>query len=316
MLVTALVASTGLDLQGHRGARGLYPENTLEGFRETLALGVTTLEMDTGITRDGVVVVHHDETLNSEIARGPDGKWIEPPTPMLRQLTWARLQTYDVGRYRPGSDYASRFPEMQGRDGVRVPRLVDVFAEAERLCADRILYNVETKLTPTAPELTLEPDAFADAVVRVVEKSGAAARVAIQSFDWRTLKRVQKVSALKTACLTSEDPDEDTIQRGQPGPSPWTAGLDVDDFGGSVPRLVAASGCQIWSPRYGDLDASQLALAHELGLRVIPWTVNEPEHIGALLDGGVDGVISDHPDRVRDVMRSRGLPLPEACPTP
>ena len=112
-----------LDLQGHRGARGLYPENTLEGFRKTIALGVTTLEMDVGITRDGVVVVHHDERLSPNIARGADGRWIDSPTPPLRELTWAQVQAFDVGRYRPGSRYASRFSKMQGRDGVRVPRL-------------------------------------------------------------------------------------------------------------------------------------------------------------------------------------------------
>jgi glycerophosphoryl diester phosphodiesterase len=304
-----------LDLQGHRGARGLHPENTLEGFRESLAMGVTTLEMDAGITSDGVVVVHHDERLSPYIARSAKGRWIDSPTPALRELTWAQLEAYDVGRYRPGSPNAARFPEVQGRDGVRVPRLADVVAEAERLCAGEIFYNVETKLTPAAPELTVLPAAFADAVVRVMRESGVAPRTMIQSFDWRTLRHIQQVAPeLETACLTREVKEDDTIQRGRPGSSPWTAGLDVDDFAGSVPRLVKASGCRVWSPRFEDLAAGEVALSHELGIRVIPWTVNEPAKIAAALDLEVDGIISDHPDRVRAEMQSRGMPLPPACP--
>jgi glycerophosphoryl diester phosphodiesterase len=180
-----------------------------------------------------------------------------------------------------------------------------------------MLYNVETKLVPTAPEWTVEPRAFADAVARVVRQGGVAARTTIQSFDWRTLRHLQQVAPeLSTACLTNEKADENTIHAGRPGTSPWTAGLDVDDFGGSVPRLVEAFGCRIWSPRFRDLEAPDVELAHELGLRVIPWTVNEVADIEAALDLAVDGIISDRPDRVRDVLRARGAPLPPACAVP
>jgi glycerophosphoryl diester phosphodiesterase len=305
------------DLQGHRGARGLHPENSLEGFRETLALGVTTLEMDLGLTRDDVLVVHHDSRLHPDIARGPDDEWIEPPTPALRDLTFSELQSFDLGRLRPGSSYAKRFPRQQGREGVRAPRLTDVIREAERICAGRIRYNVETKLTPAEPRLTASPAAFADAVVRILRASRVTSRAMVQSFDWRTLQRVRQLAPeLETACLTNEDPDGDTIQRGRPGHSPWTAGLDVDDFDGSVPRLVQAAGCRVWSPRYRDLDAADLVIARKLGVRVIPWTVNEPKDIDEMLDLGIDGIISDRPDLVRIAMRTRAIPPPPACTGP
>ncbi len=303
------------DLQGHRGARGLHPENTLEGFAEALAIGVETLEMDTGVTRDGVVVVHHDERLDRDIARGGDGRWIEPPTPLLRRLTWKELQAYDVGRLRPGSDTHERFPEQRGRDGARVPRLADVLALAEARSGGRIRYNVETKLTPGAPEATLEPVAFVEAVLAVLREAGVESRATLQSFDWRTLRHAKSVAPeLETVCLTAEQSFEDTIRRGSPGPSPWTAGLDVDDHGGSVPRLVQAAGCAVWSPFFAELDPEKVAASHALGLRVVPWTVNDPEHIEAVLDLGVDGIISDYPDRVRAALRARGRPLPEVWP--
>ena len=189
-----------------------------------------------------------------------------------------------------------------------------MIAEAEATCRGRIRYNVETKLTPDEPDLTPAPIDFADALVAVLEEQGVAARTMVQSFDWRTLRRVREGAPdLETACLTTEEADGDTIQRGKPGASAWTGGLDVDDFDGSVLRLVQASGCRIWSPRQIDLTASDVAAAHAVGIRVIPWTVNEPADIATVLELGVDGIISDHPDRVRSALKSRGRPLPEPC---
>lgn len=303
--------ASAVDLQGHRGARGLHPENTLEGFAAALAIGVTTLEMDVGVTRDGVVVVHHDERLNPDTTRGPDGSWLAPPTPALQELTWTELSRYDVGRLRPASAYAGRFATQRGRDGVRIPRLVDVLRMAEATTAGTIRYNVETKLSPLSPELTLAPAEFADHVRSVLQQAGVVPRTTVQSFDWRTLRHLHaSAPEIATACLSSEDPESDTIGRGQPGPSPWNAGLDVDDHGGSTPRLVHAAGCAIWSPDHHDIHAERLREAHGLGLQVIVWTVNEPQTIRDMLDLGVDGIISDYPDRVRAELGRRGMPLP------
>jgi len=308
-------AGQAFDLQGHRGARGLHPENTLEWFRATLGIGVTTLEMDTGVTADGVVVVHHDEKLNPDIARGRDGAWLTPPTPPIHSLARDALGAYDVGSLRPGSAYAQRFSAQRGRDGVRVPTLAAVLADAEAIAGGRIRYNIETKLDPGRLGLTLAPDAFAEHLLRVLREAGVERRASVQSFDWRTLRYLEeRAPQVECACLTTEEPDHDTIRRGQPGPSPWTAGLDVDDFGGSVPRLVQAAGCRIWSPNFQDLDARGLAAAHALGIRVIPWTVNERADIDAMLALGTDGIISDYPNRVREALAARGRPLPTRYP--
>ncbi len=314
MAFVALLAApaAAFDLQGHRGARGLAPENTLPGFAKALEIGVDTLEMDLGVTKGGVVVVSHDPRLNADITRGPDGAWLRSTGPALHELELEELQRYDVGRIRPGSRYAARFPEQEPVDGARIPTLAEVVALTRASGADEVRFNLETKISPTAPELTPAPEDFARAVVDVVRAEGIEGRTTIQSFDWRTLREVQRIAPeIPTVCLTVESSWLDNLMRGRHGAPPWTAGFDVDDFGGSVPDLVAAAGCRVWSPEFGDLRADELARAHELGLGVIVWTVNERDDMARLLEMGVDGIITDYPDRLREVMAARGMDLPE-----
>ena len=133
----------------------------------------------------------------------------------------------------------------------------------------------------------------------------------MQSFDWRTLAALKRIAPeIERVCLTVEALNFDTIRRGEPGPSPWLAGLDIDDFGGSVPRLVAAAGCATWSPLYRNARPDDVAAAKALGLKVIPWTVNERADMERLIALGVDGIITDYPDRLRAVMAEKNMPLP------
>jgi glycerophosphoryl diester phosphodiesterase len=316
----APAGAAALDLQGHRGARGLAPENTLAAFAKALSLGVTTLEMDLGVTKDGVVVVAHDPRLNRDLTRGPDGAWLQAPGPALIELPLAELRQFDVGRIRPDSRYAERFPDQRPADGARVPTLAEVVALTRRAGNEHVRFNLETKLSPHAPYITLPPAAFAEVVVAAVAATGIAERTTIQSFDWRSLSAVQALAPdIRTACLTIEEPwqdktSEDNIQQDRTGPSPWTRWLDVDDFGGDVPALVAAAGCAMWSPDLDDLTPDALRRAHDLGLEVVVWTVNEPDDMAALIEMGVDGIITDYPDRLRAVMAEHRLPLPEPTP--
>ncbi|HSC00393.1 MAG TPA: glycerophosphodiester phosphodiesterase family protein, partial [Burkholderiaceae bacterium] len=126
------MTAAAFDLQGHRGARGLAPENTLRAFEVALQHGVTTLELDVGITRDEVLVIHHDLALNPAIARDAQGRWLEQPSAPIHTMTWAELQRYDVGRLKPGHRYGANHPDQQPFDGARVPRLVDLFDLVKR----------------------------------------------------------------------------------------------------------------------------------------------------------------------------------------
>jgi len=310
-----LASEIPFDLQGHRGARGLRPENTIEAFAHAVSIGVTTLELDTAVTRDGVVVVSHDSELNPDITRDPSGQWLTKTGPAIHSLTFAELQGYDVGRTRPGSVYARRFPEQVARDGERIPRLADLFSLVERSGNAEVRFNIETKLDPRTPDVTPKPQDFAEAVVAEIFRAGMEERSTIQSFDWSTLKVVKRIAAgIETVCLTTQQGSDDNIGAGRPGPSAWLGGLDAHDFGGSVPKLVKAAGAGIWSPDLADLSPAAVAESHELGLVVIPWTANDPEDMARLIDMGVDGLISDRPDVLRRILFERGRALPVATP--
>ena len=314
-LAHATADARAFDLQGHRGGRGLWPENTLQGFAEALTLGVDTLELDCAVTKDGVVVLSHDPLLNPEITRDASGKFIETHGPSFHSLTYAQLHKYDVGRIKPGTPYAALYPDQKGMDGVRIPRLADLFALVKKSGNTMVRFNIETKITPLKPDETVGAQAFAEAVVKVVREAKMEKRAAIQSFDWRTLAVVKKIAPeIETVALTTLRPGGGNVAPGAPGPSPSLGGLDVDDFGGSIPKAVKAIGATAWSPNWGDVAAAQVKEAQGLGLKVIPWTINESADMEKFIDMGVDGIITDRPDRLRAVLKTKGLNLP--TPTP
>lgn len=315
ILILALTGcTTRVELQGHRGARGLLPENTLPAFAKALDIGVDVLELDTGVTKDGVVVIAHDAYLNPDFTRDKNGNWLESGVDkrvLLKSLTFSETQAYDVGRINPVSEYAKRFPQQRPVDGTRIPKLADLFAMVKELGDKRVRFNIETKLTPFARRDTLEPEAFIDALLEAIKEAGMMDRVSIQSFDWRTLKIAQqKAPMIPTVFLSAQQKFLDNIGAENREGSAWTAGLNAKEFAGSVPRMIKAAGGKIWSPYFGDLDATKVGAARVLGIRVIAWTVNNPKDIEKMLDLGVDGIISDYPDRVRAAMAKRAMALP------
>ena len=306
--------SHALDIQGHRGARGLAPENTLPAFARALGIGVTTLELDCAITKDGVVVVSHDPAFNPDITRGPDGKWLEKTGPAIWNLTFKELQRYDVGRLNPANAYAKRWPEQRPVDGTRIPRLADLFALVRKSGNESVRFNIETKISPFEPTQTTGPEDFAHKLISAVRSAGMAERTAIQSFDWRTLQVVQKdAPGIPTVYLTVEKGFMDSIQRDKPS-SPWTAGFHISRYGGSIPRMVKAAGGAVWSPYYAETTRSQVKEAQSLGLKVVVWTVNEPADMRRMIEWGVDGIISDRPDLLRQVAGEMGVALPRPTP--
>ena len=172
------------DLQGHRGTRGLAPENTMTAFARAQAIGVTTLETDLAVTRDGVLVISHDTFLNPDLVRGPDGRWLAAKGPPIRTLTLAELKQYDIGRLNPESAYAKQFPEQQPRDGERFPALSELIAFVQA-SGKPLRLNLETKITPTQPDDTVDAETFARLVVDAIKNAGLAQRATIQSFDWQ-----------------------------------------------------------------------------------------------------------------------------------
>lgn len=299
------------DLQSHRGTRGHMPENTLPAFERGMAIGVTTLELDIGITADGVAVIHHDRALNPNTTRDTKGQWLASTGPLIRSLTLEQLQTYDVGRLKPGTPYAQEFPLQQGVDGTRIPTLAALFKRVKELGANEVQFDIETKIDPRSPGDTLAPEAFVKTLLTVVREHGMESRVQVQSFDWRTLVLVQQQEPrIRTVYLTVQSLRANTVASGA-----WTAGFTLAQHG-TAPRMVKAAGGSIWSPNFNDLTAELLKEAQSLGLKVIPWTVNEPADIERLIAMGVDGIISDYADRVREVLQKRGVALPAKLEVP
>ena len=314
LLAAVSVQAAAFDLQGHRGARGLAPENTLPAFERALAIGVHTLELDVAVTQDGVLVISHDPRLNPDITRAPDGRFLTGPGPLIHQTPLAELQRFELGRIKPGTRYATQFAEQVPVDGTRLPRLSDLFALVRRSGNAQVRFDIETKISPLAPDDTLAPEPFARLLIQAIRDAGMAQRSSIQSFDWRTLQVVQREAPeINTVYLTAQQRWLDNVADGETGPSLWTAGLSLRQHG-SVPRLVQAAGGRTWAAHFADLDPAKIKQAQGLGLQVLAWTVNEPAQISTLLDWGVDGIISDRPDRVRTEMARRGMPLPPATP--
>jgi glycerophosphoryl diester phosphodiesterase len=291
-------------LIGHRGAAGLAPENTLAAFEMACALGVDGVELDVLVSADGELVVHHDFRIRPEIARGADGAWVSSAArPAVFELTLDRLKSFDVGRLKTGTDYAARYPEQRPSDGQRIPTLREVIGLFKGRCPERARLLVEIKTSPEEPGMTPPPETVADKVIGLLKQEGVDRGALILSFDWRALVHVQKnAPGIPTVYLSMISPGLDNIKPGQPGPSPWTAGIDVDDFRGSVPRAVKAAGGLIWAPFFRNLSPDSLDEARRLGLQVFVWTPDQPADMKRLIDMGVDGIITNRPDLLKPLL--------------
>ncbi|UWU79240.1 glycerophosphodiester phosphodiesterase [Bradyrhizobium huanghuaihaiense] len=301
------------DLEAHRGGRALLPENTLPAFANALSMGVDTLELDVGVTADGEVVISHERGLNPDIARDASGVYVAAPgTPFVR-LRLDDVRTYDVGQIRPDSSYAKQFPEQRAVPGARIPTLKQLFALVRKSGNANVRFNIETKIDPNRPDESLDPQGFVTALLRLIDAEKFSDRVMIQSFDWRTLQLVQQQApTIPTVYLTLQRGSGQTVALDKA--TNWTADFNPADHGGSLPRTIKAAGGAIWSPYFGDVTAALVTEAHALGLRVVVWTVNKREDMVRMIEIGVDGIISDNPDLLRQVAGEKGIALPAGTP--
>jgi glycerophosphoryl diester phosphodiesterase len=301
------------DIEAHRGGRALRPENTLPSFANALSMGVDTLELDIGVTADGAIVVSHERGLNPDLARGPDGAYVAAPGIPFVHLPLAEVKKYDVGRIRPDSAYARQFPDQQAVPGTPIPTLSEVFALVRKSGDGHVRLNIETKIDPNHPDESPDPQRFVTLLLDLVAAEKFEDRIMVQSFDWRTLQLVQKIApGIPTVYLTLQKGNAPTVSLQQA--TEWTAGFDPAGHGGSLPRTVKDAGGAIWSPYAGDVTPELIAESQGLGLKVVVWTANRKDDIARLIDAGVDGIISDRPDLLREVAGEKGIALPRGFP--
>lgn len=284
----------GFDLQGHRGARGLLPENTVPGFLRALELGVTTLEMDVVISQDGFVVVSHDPQMSHEICTHPSGEPVtedEEARLVLYQMLYAEITEFDCGRRGH-----PRFPRQEPKPAEKpLLRAVIAAAEAYADTAGRPapFYNIETKARPEGDgRLHPEPEPFARAVLKVVAAKDVAQRTTLQSFDPRTLRAARRL-----------------IERGE-APPVRLALLAAQETSEGLAADVEALGFapDIYSPDVRLVDEALVEDAHARGLQVIPWTVNDEAVMQQLQALGVDGLITDYPDLGQQLLNPQAKP--------
>jgi glycerophosphoryl diester phosphodiesterase len=302
------------DLQAHRGGLGLVVESTLAAFANGLAVGVSTLEMDVQITRDGRAVVTHDRQVSAAKCRDTTGHYVGR---YIVTLTLAEVRTLDCG-----SQTLPQFPGQRPSPGARMPLLREVFDLVRSYRAYGVKLNVETKVEAGAPNETAPREQFVQVVAREVRRAHLLRQVTIESFDWGALMRMRQVEPrLPIVALTN---GQQFLQAGMPGRSPWLGGLDIDDFGGDLVEAVSSFGADALSPVHGDpqdgtvadpgyrpyTTRAMVAEAHAAGIRVIPWTVDDKATMEKLIADGVDGMITDYPDRLREVMAEHGFRLP------
>ncbi|KAI9059675.1 PLC-like phosphodiesterase [Trametes sanguinea] len=332
-----LLASTSYhrfyDVQAHRGGRGNTVENTLPSFAWALIDGATTLELDNGITKDGHVVVWHDEEITP--AKCQDTRPAYPDDPdfpyvgkYIANLTLAQLRTIDCGSKRQHG-----YPMQLTYPGTRISTLEEVFDFAT--CADprhEVLWNIESKIDAQHPNLTLGVPDFVERQYEVFKNSPYKNSITFQSFDWRTLIAMKQLdSSITTSALL----DDETAMMPDNSTSPWLAGLRLDDFPGPslgerVAQAAHAIGADILSPSAESYQSpapdpdmegyvpfttrEMVEEAHRLGLQVKPFTVNRMNIVEQLLDWQVDGIITDYPNVVRRVVKQRGLPAAPKLP--
>jgi glycerophosphoryl diester phosphodiesterase len=291
------------DLQAHRGGRGETTEESLRAFAKSLELGVSTLELDIVITKDAQPLVWHDPTIDAQKCVDTGAAFAgDPQYPyvgkLVHELTLAQIRTLDCGRR------LAEFPGAEVVRGNKIATLPDVFALADSFQA-KVRFNIETKVEADNPGRSADPQQFVDVILDAVRSAGKVSSVEIQSFDWRTLPMVHRAEpSIPLVALYNEEtwaPD-----------SPWLNGIDAAAVGDPMIGALMV-GAKMVSPRYQLVTGKPFVdHAHTLGLKVIPWTVNDTGAMRDQIGYGVDGIITDYPTLLRGVQADLGMPLPPA----
>ena len=277
----------GFDVQGHRGAKGLVVENTLESFRAAYEAGVSGIELDVRLSSDGEVVVWHDAVLLPHKARSDTPGVIGS---RVADLTLAQLRSVDVG-----SQTLEGFPDQQAASGAHIATLAEVLALGAEHPSD-VWWTIELKVDPHDPGEVASRRLLVEKVLQCLRDAGLESRSFVHSFDWAVLEISRDLAPEVARSALVEDG-----VTWVPG-SAWTGSVRVGETHIDVCAGAAAVGAHVVSPEHVLVDDAFVARARELGLGVLPWTVNDVGTMRALVEAGVDGLVTDYPDRAAAVL--------------
>lgn len=307
------------DLEAHRGGRDVRPENTLYSYAYAIELGATSIECDMQLTKDGQIVMSHNPILNSDITRDENGNYIENNKYDIRLMTVDELKKFDVGVMDPNcGEYYDLHGKTQFTYDAKLPTLEELMQLIQSYGDKNIVLNIETKSYPDPASAgyknNADPKKFVEVFNNIVKKYDMEDRVVLQSFDWQTLIEMKKLNPnISTSALWQEQPswgrDSESLRRYEKKKSPWLGGLDIKDYQGNPVKAAHAIGADIISPYYTEISKQDVDEAHSLGMKVVPWTVNNEKDMNMLLDMGVDGIISDKPWLLKQVLEKRNIKL-------
>ena len=307
------------DLEAHRGGIDVRPENTLYSYAYAIELGATSIECDMQLTKDGQIVMSHNPILNSDITRDENGNYIENNKYDIRLMTVDELKKFDVGVMDPNcGEYYDLHGKTQFTYDAKIPTLEELMQLIQSYDDKNIVLNIETKSYPDPASAgyknNADPKKFVEVFNNIVKKYDMEDRVVLQSFDWQTLIEMKKLNPnISTSALWQEQPswgrDSESLRRYEKKKSPWLGGLDIKDYQGNPVKAAHAIGADIISPYYTEISKQDVDEAHSLGMKVVPWTVNNEKDMTMLLDMGVDGIISDKPWLLKQVLEKRNIKL-------
>lgn len=307
------------DLEAHRGGRDVRPENTLYSYAYAIELGATSIECDMQLTKDGQIVMSHNPILNSDITRDENGNYIENNKYDIRLMTVDELKKFDVGVMDPNcGEYYDLHGKTQFTYDAKIPTLEELMQLIQSYGDKNIVLNIETKSYPDPASAgyknNADPKKFVEVFNNIVKKYDMEDRVVLQSFDWQTLIEMKNLNPnISTSALWQEQPswgrDSESLRRYEKKKSPWLGGLDIKDYQGNPVKAAHAIGADIISPYYTEISKQDVDEAHSLGMKVVPWTVNNEKDMNMLLDMGVDGIISDKPCLLKQVLEKRNIKL-------
>ena len=302
-----------LDVQGHRGARGLFPENTIEGFKRTLELDISTLELDLVITKDHIPIVYHDFYINPNLCLDENGDSINnKKSDLIYDYTLREIKQYDCGSLNPD---IKRFPEPPRINipGEKIPTLYEVFDLVHEYPNRNIWLNIEIKFNPEK-QLTAPINIFVSEVIKIIKKYNSTDNVNIQSFDWEVLEIVKSIDP---SILTAGLLDYSTVKSSNDSiPSPWLNGIHFENTGGTSLSILNEANKYIdvfspnWKlvlPNHSRYLGNTVTEIQNSGFTVIPWTINRTDIMINLIKEKVDGIITDYPDSLLMVMREMNI---------
>ena len=290
-----------IKIYGHRGARGVLPENTLESFKYLFENNIHAYETDILISKDFIPVITHDYRLDPSYTKDINDNWIEDENIKIIDLTYDQILQFDVGTLNKLSKYGRKFINQKSLQNQKIPKLSELLKLTSDNIVEDLLINLEIKSTPIEKNLTPEPDEMVKIIIDEVSRSNLEDRIIYSSFDWRVLREIkERDSKIPRAYLTSG-------ARGKIyDKSPW---LDFTPLhnGVELPELIKALGGSAWHPNYKDVNKELVQISHDKGLPVNVWTVNRESDMLRMIDYCVDGIMTDYPLKLKELCKRENI---------